>query len=98
MSTTETPVHLHSSRNIGLPPPLSQVCTVKERVTRNYSDRQYVPHKFVLNHRVTNFISYMEVQSIPDLIPSLCLGPMKVCEHKLLSIPISIWLDAASSP
>ena len=70
MNTTETPFHHHSSRNLGLPPPFLQVCTAKERVTRHYSHRQYVPHKFALSQKVTNFISYMEVQSTPNLTPS----------------------------
>jgi hypothetical protein len=70
MNTTETPVHHHSSRTLGLPSPLSKVCTAKERVTKHYSHRQYAPHKFALSQRVTNFISYMEVQSTPDLTPS----------------------------
>lgn len=69
-NSTETPVHHHSSRTVGLPPPLSQVCTAKERVSRHYSHRQYVPHKFALSQRVTNIIFYMEGQSTPDLTPS----------------------------
>jgi len=95
MNTTETPVQHHSSRTLCIPPPLSQVCIAKERVTRHYSHRQYGPHKFALSQRVTHFISYMKEQSIPVLTTSdknhLRLGPMTVCEHKFPTIPILIY-------
>jgi hypothetical protein len=47
VNTTVTPLQHHSSRTLGLPPLLA-VCTAKERVTRHYSHRQYVPYKFTL--------------------------------------------------
>jgi hypothetical protein len=83
MDITKTPVQHHSSRTLGLPPPLSQVCTAKERVTKHYSHRQYVPHKFAMSHRVTNFISYMEVQSTPNLTPSDRTPPLLTAHESL---------------
>jgi hypothetical protein len=93
MNTTKTPVQHHSSRTSGLPPP-SQVCTAKERVTRHYSHRQYGPQKFAVSHRVTNFISCMEVKSTPNLTPSDRAPPLLRAHESLWTyIPYYIYFN-----